>query len=210
MATAEYFRAQLNLATDPLANHKRVIGATICGLICWACWYTALFLAHPFPSSLRWNLWNSQLELLRFIEPTEKDWLWKADFSPSTLSPLALLIILSFLTLLYLQTLQKLLILENFLNEVKAAAILEFSTNQTSLNFSYVVHERMEGGGDPKPGEKMAVGTKDLTQIQTQKSVVLCLKASAVHWKYNVKHMCNFQCSVPKSSQKGSIIFTVL
>lgn len=108
MATAEYFRAQLNLATDPLANHKRVIGATICGLICWACWYTALFLAHPFPSSLRWNLWNSQLELLRFIEPTEKDWLWKADFSPSTLSPLALLIILSFLTLLYLQTLQKL------------------------------------------------------------------------------------------------------
>lgn len=90
-------------------------------------------------------------------------------------------------------TSETVLILENFLNEVKAAAILEFSTNQTSLNFSYVVHEWMEGGGDPNPGEKMAVGTKDLTQIQTQKSVVLCLKASAVHSKCNVKHMCNFQ-----------------
>lgn len=37
-------------------------------------------------------------------------------------------------------------LLESFLCEVKAAAILEFSTNQTPVNFSHLVHEGMEGG----------------------------------------------------------------
>lgn len=86
----------------------------------------------------------SQVGLARLIGPSLKDLGSKTDFSSSTLTLLALTVIVSSLTFYTCtRTSETGPVVKNFGYVVTAAAILVCSRNQVSPNFRHLVHGRI-------------------------------------------------------------------